>query len=133
MGLSSSRILEVGCGVGFLGLHLLKSVPSIKRYIFTDGHEQVLRTVCYNLRLNLSKDVSRQEMELCAQTGAPPPPQPLPWEIKYNQDTEETLTQASIRCKNKFISNYGRPYIYYSSLRSLITVQDDKFSKRSTD
>ena len=38
--LCNSRIFELGAGVGFLGLHLLKSIPSISSYYFTDGHRK---------------------------------------------------------------------------------------------
>ena len=34
------HIVELGAGTGFLGLHLLKSIPSIKSYNFTDGHRK---------------------------------------------------------------------------------------------
>ena len=43
--LNGSRIVELGAGVGFLGLHLLKSIPSIKSYNFTDGHRKCMRII----------------------------------------------------------------------------------------
>ena len=36
------HIVELGAGTGFLGLHLLKSIPSIKSYNFTDGHRKYI-------------------------------------------------------------------------------------------
>jgi predicted nicotinamide N-methyase len=50
--LQGTRILEVGCGVGFLGLHVVKSLPDVASYTFTDGHPEVIKFVNYNIDLN---------------------------------------------------------------------------------
>lgn len=45
-------VLELGCGLGLAGLVVVKSCNPLK-YIFTDGHPEVLRLLRYNLMLNV--------------------------------------------------------------------------------
>ena len=49
--LVGKQVLELGCGPGFLGLHLLKNI-SLNSYTFTDGHPEVLKFAWFNFQLN---------------------------------------------------------------------------------
>ncbi|XP_076299116.1 protein-lysine N-methyltransferase EEF2KMT [Lasioglossum baleicum] len=55
-------ILELGCGVGLTGLHIIKKC-SPNRYIFTDCHKSVLEMVCENVKLNLLNDREAAEVK----------------------------------------------------------------------
>ncbi|CAB4069555.1 EEF2KMT [Lepeophtheirus salmonis] len=53
--LKGKRIIELGSGVGLLGIHLLKTCPDILEYTFTDTHHNVLNFLNYNIHLNLTQ------------------------------------------------------------------------------
>ena len=74
--------MELGCGVGFTGLHLLATSTSknIKSYIFTDCHKTVLETVNFNIMINLIKTKPSQEVLVTsAERGPPSVDVPFPW------------------------------------------------------
>ena len=70
--LQDKRIIELGCGPGFLGLHLLSNF-NISQYIFTDGHPEVLKAVKFNLQLNNGgfDHLSYKDFEEFAHQGYP--------------------------------------------------------------
>ena len=49
-------MLELGSGVGLLGLHCLKT-KRIKHYTFTDCHDMVLKQIETNVLLNYDKSL----------------------------------------------------------------------------
>lgn len=77
--------MELGCGVGFLGLHLLKSIP-MKSLILTDCHPEVLKAVKYNVMLNFGTPHRLEDMTEHATHGPPKGEQNLPWEHKLSEN-----------------------------------------------
>ncbi len=78
----NKKILELGCGVGFVGLHLLKSVP-VQSFAFTDCHPKVLNNVWFNLKLNFENDFTPETLSLCTKQG--PQVRPManfPWTLR---------------------------------------------------
>ena len=74
--------MELGCGVGFTGLHLLATSNSknIKSYIFTDCHKTVLEAVNFNIMINLTETKPSQEVLVTsAESGPPSVDVPFPW------------------------------------------------------
>ena len=74
--------MELGCGVGFTGLHLLATSTSknIKSYIFTDCHKTVLEAVNFNIMINLTETKPSQEVLVgSAESGPPSVDLSFPW------------------------------------------------------
>ena len=64
------HIVELGAGTGFLGLHLLKSIPSIKSYNFTDGHRKCT-TVNFRFKEVRFKEVFHFKEDFCCSQRLP--------------------------------------------------------------
>lgn len=58
----NKNILELGSGVGFTGITAIKFCD-ISSLTFTDCHEDVLRTITNNIKINFP-DVSQREEEI---------------------------------------------------------------------
>lgn len=61
--LDGKVILELGSGVGLLGLSVIRTC-SPKQYIFTDGHVKVLSLLCRNVITNLTSDLNMEDVEV---------------------------------------------------------------------
>lgn len=114
-------VIEVGCGVGFLGLHLLKSIP-IRSYNFTDSHPKVLNTVWFNLNLNFESDLNVEDLKKCTQEGLPErPSQDFPWEMAEKKLTVDKLDWTDVDTKtftfqNQYDFILGADVVYERSL-----------------
>uniref|UniRef100_A0A0K2TVL2 Uncharacterized protein n=1 Tax=Lepeophtheirus salmonis TaxID=72036 RepID=A0A0K2TVL2_LEPSM len=70
--LKGKRIIELGSGVGLLGIHLLKTCPDILEYTFTDTHHNVLNFLNYNIHLNLTQTPSYKDSYASIMKNGPP-------------------------------------------------------------
>lgn len=61
-------MLELGCGVGLTGISVI-STCSPKQYVFSDGHSEVLRMLCENIRLNFLSHKQCQLLDACDMTS----------------------------------------------------------------
>lgn len=50
---SNKNVLELGSGVGFTGITIGK-LCDVKSLMFTDCHNDVLKTICENIKINFS-------------------------------------------------------------------------------
>ncbi|XP_043262753.1 protein-lysine N-methyltransferase EEF2KMT [Colletes gigas] len=81
---SGKVILELGCGVGFTGLSIIKKC-SPKQYAFTDCHETVLKMVSENIKLNLLHDKNIVQIKPELKAGR------IKFQMKYNDTDVEVM------------------------------------------
>lgn len=117
------HVLELGSGVGFLGMHLIKSFPKIKSYLFTDTHPQVLKTALFNIRLNFDAKITGDTdlLRSCSDTGPPKGPQEqFPWHfddrlrVEKLDWTQFTGSESAFNQKVDYI--LGADIVYERSL-----------------
>lgn len=86
--MQDSRVIELGCGVGFLGLHLLKSI-ALTALTLTDCHPEVLKAVNFNVKINfgdISKVDSKENMIQLGKNGPPNETKAFPWVHSISTD-----------------------------------------------
>ena len=83
LGFKGKRIFELGCGVGFLGLHILKAIQ-LESYTFTDVHPVVLNTAWFNIGINSGEHVDGDLHRYTCQ-GPPLRTEAFPW-VRHLQD-----------------------------------------------
>lgn len=65
---SGKIVLELGCGVGLAGISII-STCSPKKYVFSDGHQEVLCMLCDNIKLNLLSHKQYKLLNVCDMTS----------------------------------------------------------------
>ncbi|QQP56479.1 Uncharacterized protein FKW44_001158 [Caligus rogercresseyi] len=106
--------MELGSGVGLLGIHLLKTCPSIQEYTFTDTNNSVLNFLNFNITLNLSQESSADAAASYKQAMKLGPPSVITSSnadsviAYYKRPSDKEKQQASVSLR-KLDWNHGLP------------------------
>ena len=103
--LKNRNIIELGCGAGFVGLHLLKS-SCPKTYILTDSHKEVLKTVNFNVDLNFNPSVNTHDLDFIAENGPPNINGDFPV-VHRSKSACDILVDKLDWCDDKYVFKYS--------------------------